>query len=336
VKAVDVAAALLWDNSGRVLLGQRAAGTWYPGYWEFPGGKVEAGETPVAALVRELGEELAISLVGAQVAPWLTRRHHYPHAEVTLHFFQVWGWQGVPQPLVHAALSWERPGQCQVAPLLPANGPVMAALCWPQRMVVSNVAVASGGAAVGSLAWQEAADRFAARVANARRHGLVAAMIREAGGAAWDEADGWRARGVDRLVALARAAGAERVVVNGPLAWAEATGADGLHLPAARAMQLLAAGGPGAWRARLALGVSVHDRTERQVAEALGADYWVVGPVAATATHPGQPPLGWARFAALIAAPPVPVYAIGGLNERDLPRALAAGGHGVAAIRGWG
>ncbi len=336
MKQVAVAAAVLWDERGHVLLGQRAHDNFYSGYWEFPGGKIEAGERAAAALARELTEELAISLVGAQVVPWLTRRHHYRHADVTLHFFQVWGWQGEPQPLVHAALSWERPGACQVAPLLPANAPVMAALCWPQRMVVSDVAVASGGASVGSSAWQAAAERFAARIANARRHGPVVAMVREAGGEAWDLADGWQPRGVDRLVVLAREAGAERVVVNGPPTWAEASSADGVHLPAARAAELLATGGPGPWRNRLTLGVSVHDGTERQVAEALAADYWVVGPVAATASHPGQPPLGWARFAALIAAPSVPVYAIGGLNERDLPSALAAGGHGIAAIRGWG
>jgi 8-oxo-dGTP diphosphatase len=85
----------------------------------------------------------------------------------------------------------------------------------------------------------------------------------------------------------------------------------------------------------LLLGVSVHDASERAVAEALNADYWVVGPVAATQSHPERAPLGWSRFSALIAAPPVPVFAIGGLTAAELPHALSAGAHGIAAIRGW-
>lgn len=336
MKQVVVAAAVLWRNDGAVLLGQRAAGTFYAGFWEFPGGKVEGGETPRDALIRELAEELGVVLTHARIAPWLVRTHRYEHAEVTLHFFQVWDWEGVPQPFVHAALAWEQPGAWSVSPVLPANAPVLAALALPQRMVVSNVTAASQGAPVGSRAWGEAAERLADAIAAARTHGEVIVQIRERllGESEYAHSEPWSALGIDRLVCLARDAGAKRVVVNGPLEWALAAAADGCHLSAERARVLCSSSSE--WRREgLLVGVSVHDIEERAVAEALAADYWVVGPVAPTATHPAATPLGWSRFAALIAHPPVPVFAIGGLAEENLTVAQAHGAHGIAAIRGW-
>src|SRR5262249_60403622 len=84
---VAVAAAVLQRRDGHVLLAQRLAGTPYAGYWEFPGGKLEPGESAPTALARELREELGIEVIRA--APWLTRRYAYPHASVELDFFRV-------------------------------------------------------------------------------------------------------------------------------------------------------------------------------------------------------------------------------------------------------
>jgi mutator protein MutT len=89
-KQVAVAAAVIFRDGPRgreFLLGQRAPGTFYPGYWEFPGGKVEPGESPVDALKRELDEELGIRVLDC--SPWLTLSHVYEHAHVRLHFFRV-------------------------------------------------------------------------------------------------------------------------------------------------------------------------------------------------------------------------------------------------------
>ena len=86
-KIVHVAAAVITRPDGSFLLGQRAPDTFYPGYWEFPGGKVEPGETPRDALVRELDEELGMQVDTAY--PWITREHVYEHAHVSLHFFKV-------------------------------------------------------------------------------------------------------------------------------------------------------------------------------------------------------------------------------------------------------
>jgi 8-oxo-dGTP diphosphatase len=120
------------------LLGQRAPGTFYPGYWEFPGGKVEPGETAHAALVRELGEELGIGVTRAD--PWLRREHVYEHAHVRLNFFRVRDWCGELHDHVHSALAWQRADGLTVSPMLPANAPVLAALALPDFYAISHAA----------------------------------------------------------------------------------------------------------------------------------------------------------------------------------------------------
>ena len=82
------------------------------------------------------------------------------------------------------------------------------------------------------------------------------------------------------------------------------------------------------------VGASCHDEFELQRAEKLGADFAVLGPVQATPSHPGVPVLGWEKFAALIRDCPLPVFALGGMMEGDLPRAWRAGAHGISMLRG--
>src|SRR6185437_10579761 len=91
----EVAAAVI-ERPGEFLLAQRPEGKPYPGYWEFPGGKIEPGEDAHAALVRELAEELGIGV--REASPWITRVYAYTHATVRLHFFRVTRWDGDPLP----------------------------------------------------------------------------------------------------------------------------------------------------------------------------------------------------------------------------------------------
>src|SRR6476469_4477056 len=118
---VDVAVGILMRANGEVLLGQRPEGKPYAGYWEFPGGKVEAGEAIVDALKREFQEELGVTLLHA--APWCCVSHVYPHAHVRLHFFISHRWEGMPHGLEGQALAWQ--GGISVEPLLPATIPLL-------------------------------------------------------------------------------------------------------------------------------------------------------------------------------------------------------------------
>lgn len=118
---IDVAVGILIQANGDVLLGQRPPGKPYPGYWEFPGGKVEPGEAIVEALKREFVEELGIDIIAAQ--PWCGIEYVYPHAHVRLHFYLCRQWQGEPQSLEGQAFAWQ--GSVQLEPLLPATIPLL-------------------------------------------------------------------------------------------------------------------------------------------------------------------------------------------------------------------
>ncbi|MFM2035308.1 MAG: hypothetical protein RL459_573 [Pseudomonadota bacterium] len=119
---VEVAVGILIDADGRFLLSSRPAGKVYEGYWEFPGGKLEAGESVESALRRELQEEIGIT-IGA-VEPWRVELVDYPHALVRLHFCKVYAWKGELQMRESQRCSWERL-PVQVKPVLPGTLPVL-------------------------------------------------------------------------------------------------------------------------------------------------------------------------------------------------------------------
>ena len=119
---VDVAVGVLIDAQGRFLLTTRPPGKVYAGYWEFPGGKVEPGESIEQALRRELQEELGISIAAAQ--PWQVELVDYPHARVRLHFCKVFAWQGDFEMREGQAMAWQQL-PVQVAPVLPGTVPVL-------------------------------------------------------------------------------------------------------------------------------------------------------------------------------------------------------------------
>lgn len=118
---IDVAVGILMKPNGDVLLGSRPEGKPYAGYWEFPGGKVEAGEAVLDALKREFAEEIGVQLLSAE--PWCGVEHVYPHAHVRLHFFISREWKGEPRALEGQQLAWQ--GQLQLAPILPATIPLL-------------------------------------------------------------------------------------------------------------------------------------------------------------------------------------------------------------------
>lgn len=118
---VNVAVGILMKANGDILLAQRPAGKPYAGYWEFPGGKVEAGESILDALKREFVEELGVTLLTAE--PWCGVEYVYPHAHVRLHFYISRAWEGEPQSLESQAFAWQ--GKLDVEPMLPATLPLI-------------------------------------------------------------------------------------------------------------------------------------------------------------------------------------------------------------------
>src|SRR3954471_20619723 len=164
MKRLEVVAAVLQRPDGAFILAQRPAGKVYAGYWEFPGGKVEPGESAAAALVRELHEELGIDVERAY--PWIVRNYVYAHAHVRLNFFRVTRWRNQLTSREMQAFSWERVPDIGVSPILPADGPILRALALPPILAISD-------------AQQRGEADFLARLDAALTRGLRLVMMRE-------------------------------------------------------------------------------------------------------------------------------------------------------------
>lgn len=128
MKLVLVAAVALIDRDGRVLLAQRPPGKPLAGLWEFPGGKVEPGETPEAALIRELHEELGIDTHASCLAPLTFASHAYHEFHLLMPLFACRKWQGIPAAREGQALAWMRPNAMRDLPMPPADLPLVAIL----------------------------------------------------------------------------------------------------------------------------------------------------------------------------------------------------------------
>ena len=310
VKKVEVAAAVIEKPDGSFLLGRRPPNGIYAGWWEFPGGKVEAGETPQQALVRELQEELGIDVECAY--PWIMREHVYEHAHVRLHFFRVTEWRGELRDLQHDQLSWQMADDIFVSPVLPANAPVFAGLRLPLQYGITQAAE------IGAEAQLEKLQRALSR-------GLRLVQLREGG-----LPQAARERLVMAAVEMCHSQGA-RVLINGDVDLARKSRADGVHFSSAQLMALDSR--PGFEL----VAASCHTREELAKAAQLELDFVAVGTVQPTLSHPGRAALGWDGFADLIRDFPLPVFALGGLSPKDMEIARRSGAHGIAAIRSiWG
>lgn len=124
-----VVACALVDTDRRVLIAQRPEGKHMAGMWEFPGGKVDPGETPEAALIRELREELDVETKQACLAPLSFASHSYEHMHLLMPLYVCRRWQGAPTAREHKALKWVRPQALRDYPMPPADEPLIAALC---------------------------------------------------------------------------------------------------------------------------------------------------------------------------------------------------------------
>lgn len=125
MKTLLVSAVALIDADGRVLLAQRPEGKSLAGLWEFPGGKVEPGETPEAALIRELKEELGIDTWRSCLAPLTFASHSYPDFHLLMPLFACRKWEGIPAAQEGQTLAWVRPDKLRDYPMPPADLPLI-------------------------------------------------------------------------------------------------------------------------------------------------------------------------------------------------------------------
>jgi 8-oxo-dGTP diphosphatase len=304
---VHVVAAVLRDARGRILLARRTAGRDLAGAWEFPGGKVEPGETALQALDRELHEELGIRVLAAE--PLILVPQAYPAKRIVLDVYTVTAFEGTPRGRERQALAWSPLEKLSSYPMPPADRPVVAALTTPGRYLIS----ADAPERAPFLARLDRALAAGVRRVQLRARGLSAPALAEL---ARDAGQRCRTRGADLLV-------------NGEPGLAADLGL-GLHLRSSQLMSLD--------RRPLPVGQTVaascHNAEELAQAERLELDFVVLGPVRATESHPEATPLGWEGFSALREGVSLPIYALGGMKTADLAKARRHGGQGVAGIRG--
>lgn len=307
---IHVTAAVLEDPQGRILIAKRPEKVHQGGRWEFPGGKLESGETPAAALARELAEELGIRVLASR--PLIRVRHDYGDRRVLLDVHRVTDYAGTPQGREGQPIAWVHPDAMDPAAFPAADRPIITALRLPDRYLITG-------------ADPRLPDRFLERLERALAQGIHLVQLRAHDLSDDDYAE--LAAGAFRLCASHGA----RLLLNREPRLVRGLPCHGLHLTARR----LAALALRPLDDRRLVGASCHNAWELTHAARLGLDYALLSPVRATLSHPGAQPLGWKGFAALAERAALPVYALGGLGPGDLDTAFAHGAQGVAAIRGF-
>jgi 8-oxo-dGTP diphosphatase len=303
--AVDVAVSILRAADGRVLMAERTARQVSAGFWELPGGKIDPGETPREAAMRELDEEIGVKALA--VRPWIRYEHLYRTRRLRLFFFRIERWSGQPQGREGQRIAWVDPAAPEVAPILPSVDRLLLGLGLPAFYAVAEAA--RHGGPRGCLE----------RVSAALHSGLR--LIRVCAPAMAPDQRIAFARQVD---ALARPFGA-RVLLTGSVLEARRAGLSALHSTAAELRRLHARPPLKLWLA------SCHDAGDLERATALGADAAVLSPILPCPAHPGRAALGWDGLRELTATAVIPIYAGGGLALGQLAAAQSAGAIGLAA-----
>jgi 8-oxo-dGTP diphosphatase len=308
VDYLHVVAAVIRGGDGRILLAQRPANKHQGGKWEFPGGKVELGETPLQGLSRELHEELGIHVL--QASPLIKVRHVYPEGAVLLDVWEVTAFSGEAHGREGQPVAWFEAEQLPTLEFPPANYPIITAARLPAHCLITPEP-------------QNPAD-FLQRLEARLRAGIRLVVFR----AKLLSADDYV--GLAReSIRLAHSFGA-KVVLNSPPVMLEE--ADGLHLTSRQLWEeervYQSPLRSGQW-----LSASCHDERELQRAADIGVDFAFLSPVLPTLSHPGAVHLGWEVFSATVEQVNFPVYALGGMDSSHVATARLGGGQGIAAIR---
>lgn len=296
---VNVAAGVLMRGDGCILLAQRPQGTSSAGHWEFPGGKIDAGENEVQAVRREVEEEVGVT-VDATV-PWLVYTHAYPDKDVRLHIYRITAWHGTPHGKENQRVSWQDPAALTVSPMLPAYGPALRALQLPE--VVATV-VADSLPRADLLDRADLAMRAGLRVLILREGRMVPTQFLQL---------------ARQLTDMARRHGA-RVHVEAGRAQPGQGAFGGIHLCSCLMPGLVGPPSNGVWSA------SCRSVEHLEKAARMGADLATVTP----AVSPGSERPDWSAVTAMIQRSALPVFVAGDVDLDDLAASHRAGAHGIA------
>lgn len=310
---IDVAVAVVFNAAGQVLWGCRPEGKPYAGYWEFPGGKVEPDETVWQALVRELKEELDITAL--EGGPWFRIEHDYEHANVRLHLYRVWHFEGTPKSLEQQPFTWASLDSSDLSPILPATEPLLPKLAQPTVMALSNY----------EAGFEACAERLERGLNATKLPVYVQFREKTLSGDALIQA-------FEHCYGLCQKTG-QAMLLNSDTWVNLREHLDALPCPLHLTQAHLLS---GQFQDLQCAGASVHDAGSLRIAFDRGLSYAVLGAVKQTTSHPEQSGLGWERFLEITQAARLPVFAIGGLAGYDIPDARLHGAHGIAMLSQFG
>ena len=310
---IDVAVAVVFNAAGQVLWGCRPEGKPYAGYWEFPGGKVEPDETVWQALACELKEELDITAL--EGGPWFRIEHDYEHANVRLHLYRVWHFEGTPKSLEQQPFTWASLDSSDLSPILPATEPLLPKLAQPTVMALSNY----------EAGFEACAERLERGLNATKLPVYVQFREKTLSGDALIQA-------FEHCYGLCQKTG-QAMLLNSDTWVNLREHLDALPCPLHLTQAHLLS---GQFQDLQCAGASVHDAGSLRIAFDRGLSYAVLGAVKQTTSHPEQSGLGWERFLEITQAARLPVFAIGGLAGHDIPDARLHGAHGIAMLSQFG
>ncbi len=302
---LQVAVGVIKNPSGQVLISLRDANLNQGGLWEFPGGKIGASETIEQALMRELKEELDITIQAA--TPLITINHHYPDLAVQLLVFTVEQYDGEVKSCEGQPFLWVNPDDLVNYAFPAANRSIIAAARLPYYYAILDDA----DPALLLINVMKMLDK-GIKLIQARLKTLLLEEV---------------SAFLEQAYPLCKAH-KTWLLLNSSVKNAEDFEVDGLHLTSADLLACEQRPENKRWVA-----ASCHNFDELSHAQKIGVDFVVLAPVLPTPTHPDAEVLGWDQFAELVANSNLPVYALGGLAGSDLLIAQRAGAQGIAGIR---
>ena len=306
---LHVAAAVIEDRFGRILLARRPEHLHQGGLWEFPGGKIEEGEDTRQALVRELEEEVGIRV--SRAMPLIRIPYAYPDRKVLLDIWRVSAFDNQAHGAEGQIIEWVEPERLRDYEFPAANRPIVTAAMLPSRYLITPepgdvehwpIFLTSLGALIdGGIRLVQ----LRAKQLNRNEFSQLAKDV----------------------IALGREKGVT-VLLNSSIDCARELGADGVHLSSSRLQHLQQC--PRDYDGWLA--ASCHSLDELRRAMSCGVDFAVVSPIKPTGSHPGVSPIGWSDFQCFTELSGIPLFALGGMSESDIETAWLYGGQGIAAI----
>ena len=302
---IEASVGIIFNESFQLLMAERPQSKTWSGWWEFPGGKIEKGETPLEALKRELKEEIGISVIDAE--KWIVRKYAYEDYEVILHFYKVTQWSGNIEAKEEQKISWVLPDNNKVSPVLSANDLIFKAISLPDTYAITNAYEYSGN--------------FLNKVEQKLNNGLGLIQIRE------------KAIAKNAFIELSKEiiqmAGNfdAKVMINSDINLAYKLNADGVHLNSLLLHSL------SEIPKDLLVSASCHSARDIEKAMTMDVSFVVLSPVQKTQSHPNTTPIGWDDFSKITQNYNIPIYALGGMKQDDIENAFNAGAIGIASQR---